>query len=109
MITPSETQLISFRICLSQLESAPQNEQVPNIYPRFTEVIESVRNLEIPESVNNEMSSTKYRPRIRLLTRLRSESSRKVDTSKPGEDEITIALGDSVFHSANIISFYAHM
>ncbi|CAI2295731.1 unnamed protein product [Caenorhabditis sp. 36 PRJEB53466] len=108
MITPSETQLLGFRITVSQLEYAPERERVRKIYATLSAILENVRTMELPELTDAQMFSTKYRPRVRLLTRLRPESLRKPDPSSAA-CHVSIPLANSVFLAPNFFNFYAHM
>ncbi|PIC53989.1 hypothetical protein B9Z55_003439 [Caenorhabditis nigoni] len=108
MVTPSETQLIGFRITLAQLDY-PECRRIRNIYAKFAKILEAVRTLKITEELDAMMRSCKYRPRIRMLTRLRAESKRKSDKSKAGDSKIAVPIANSFPLIHNLLSFYAFM
>ncbi|CAE17839.1 Cystatin domain-containing protein [Caenorhabditis elegans] len=110
MVTPSETQLVGFRVTISRLRR-PDGRRSPNIYARLSAILEKVRTMEITEKLDTMMSSCKYRPRIRLLARLRPQSKRKADKSKVADKSQTFSLpiSNSIRLMYTGISFYAFM
>lgn len=108
MVTPSERQLIGFRITLSQMDHADYR-RIRNIYARFSAILEKVRTLGITTNLDAMVNSCKYRPRIRMLTRLRAESKRKKDKSRPGDSMIAVPLADAFPIMTNYLAFYAFM
>uniref|UniRef100_A0A1I7U5L2 Uncharacterized protein n=1 Tax=Caenorhabditis tropicalis TaxID=1561998 RepID=A0A1I7U5L2_9PELO len=108
MVTPSERQLIGFRVTLSQFDY-PECRRIRNVYSRFSTILERVRTIGISQELNAMMHSCKYRPRIRMLTRLRPDSKRKIDRSKAEESTIAVPLSDSFPLISNLLTFYAFM
>ncbi|CAL2027795.1 unnamed protein product [Caenorhabditis brenneri] len=106
MVTPSEHQLIGFRITLTRRRYC---RGIRKIYERFSAILEKVRTLGITTNLDAMMHSCKYRPRIRMLTRLRPQSKRKKDRSQPGDSKVAVPLADSFPINSNSLAFYAFM
>ncbi|EGT50833.1 hypothetical protein CAEBREN_08000 [Caenorhabditis brenneri] len=106
MVTPSEQQLIGFRITLTRRRYC---RGIRKIYERFSAILEKVRTLGITANLDAMMHSCKYRPRIRMLTRLRPQSKRKKDRSQPGDSKVSVPLADSFPINSNSLAFYAFM
>ncbi|EFP02797.1 hypothetical protein CRE_28347 [Caenorhabditis remanei] len=108
MVTPTENQLIGFRITFSQMDY-PECRRIRNLYERLSIILENIRTMEITENVDSIMNSCKYRPRIRLLTRVRTASKRKKDNSTAGDLKISVPIADSLPLVQNLLTFYAFM
>ncbi|CAB3410823.1 unnamed protein product [Caenorhabditis bovis] len=96
-VTPDERQLIGFRICVKTLTRPPEKQVVHNrdLVERLNQILEKFEALGIPDAARVEMTSTKIRPRIRLLACLRSGSEKTDDTSTSDNHKM-IPIADSI-------------
>ncbi|CAI5438336.1 unnamed protein product [Caenorhabditis angaria] len=99
MIKSNEEQIVSFRIAISYNESEEQDERL-----KMCRVLESIENFELPQETKIRLNTSKFRPRIRLLTKHSTESS-EFDYSDLISN-ISIPLTDSFFTSKTKLSFF---